>query len=65
MNVQNKKKNNYEYECSIFPAFFFGQRQAHKMTQAFRADATIFEPISRGAQQGDVDVDPGVRVNNG
>ena len=23
MNVQNKKKNNYEYECSIFPAFFF------------------------------------------
>ena len=47
---------------------FFGQRQAHKMTQAFRADATRFEPISRGAQQGDVDVDPGVgliMVNHG
>ena len=51
------------------PSFlFFGQRQAHKMTQAFRADATRFEPISRGAQQGDVDVDPGVgliMVNHG
>jgi hypothetical protein len=23
MNVQNRKTNNYEYECSIFPAFFF------------------------------------------
>ena len=51
------------------PSFlFFGQRQAHEMTQAFRADATRFEPISRGAQQGDVDVDPGVgliMVNHG